>query len=37
MSYIEFKLMKAAALVFLAFVWGVFCGMTGRGLNGRKK
>ena len=38
MSYIEYKLWKAGVVVFLAFCWGLYCGMTGRDMaNGRKK
>jgi hypothetical protein len=33
-DYIDFVLIKAGALVFLAFVWGLFCGFTGRQLSG---
>jgi len=35
MDYIEFKLWNAGLLVFAAFVWGLYCGLTGRHLNGR--
>ena len=28
----EFMLWKAGILVFLAFIWGIYCGLTGRPL-----
>jgi hypothetical protein len=33
MDYIEFKLWKAGLLIFAAFVWGLYCGITGRPLG----
>lgn len=37
MDFIEFKFWKAVGFVALAFVWGLFCGVTRRDLNGRKR
>lgn len=36
MSYIEFVLWKSLAFVMLAFLWGLFCGLTGRNLRGQR-
>jgi hypothetical protein len=36
MTYIEAKLAWFFFMVLLAFVWGIFCGLTGRDLKGRK-
>jgi hypothetical protein len=33
MSHIDYLLWKALGLVFLAFCWGVYCGITGRPLG----
>jgi hypothetical protein len=33
MDYIEFVLWKAGALVLAAFVWGLYCGLTGQPLT----
>ena len=33
MEMSEFMLWKAGVMVALAFVWGVFCGLTGRPLS----
>lgn len=32
----EWMIWKALALVFAAFCWGVYCGFTGRPLNGQQ-
>jgi len=37
MDYIEFKFWKLGALILAAFVWGIFCGVTGRPLTGRRR
>jgi hypothetical protein len=34
MEFTEFMLWKAGALVLAAFVWGIFCELTGRSLGG---
>lgn len=34
MDYITWVILKFLGLVFLAFVWGIFCGFTGRNLRG---
>lgn len=36
MTYIELMLWKLFAIVVIAFVWGLLCGLTGRDLRGRK-
>lgn len=33
MDYIEFRIWKLVALGVLVFVWGIFCGVTGRPLE----
>jgi hypothetical protein len=33
MDYIEFKLWKAGLFVLAAFIWGIWCGITGRSLD----
>ena len=33
MTHIEYVLWKALALVVLAFIWGIYCGVTGRPLG----
>lgn len=33
MSYIEYMLWKAGILMVLAFLWGLFCGLTGRSMQ----
>ena len=35
MEHIDYLLLKAAVLVVLAFAWGIYCGATGRELNGK--
>jgi hypothetical protein len=35
MEFSEYLLLKAIALVVLAFAWGVYCGIKGLDLNGR--
>ena len=37
LEYIDYMLWKALALVFVAFCWGVFCGLKGLNLNGQPK
>jgi hypothetical protein len=34
-DFLDYMLWKAIVLVVLAFVWGIFCGWNGLGLNGR--
>lgn len=34
-DYETYLLWKAGAVLVAAFVWGLFCGLTGRQLNGR--
>lgn len=36
MEFSDYMLWKALALVALAFLWGIYCGWTGRELNGQK-
>lgn len=36
MDYTDWLLLKAGALALAAFVWGVYCGATGRPLSGRR-
>lgn len=37
MDYLDYMLAKAAVMIALAFVWGVFCGFTGRNLRGQRQ
>lgn len=38
MDYIDWLIGKAIALTVLAFVWGLYCGLTGRSLgSGRQE
>lgn len=37
MDYLDYMLAKAAVMIVLAFVWGVFCGFTGRNLRGQRQ
>ena len=34
MSFTDYMVVKLLVMVFLAFCWGVFCGITGRNLRG---
>ena len=34
MEFTDYMLWKAGAMVLAAFVWGVYCGLTGRELSG---
>ena len=36
MEYLDYMLWKLAGMALLAFVWGVFCGITGRNLRGER-
>ena len=36
MDLTDYMLWKLAVLTVLAFVWGMFCGLTGRSLSGEK-
>jgi hypothetical protein len=36
MEISDYMLWKAIGLCALVFIWGVYCGMTGRELTGRK-
>lgn len=33
MSYLEYKIAKAALVLLAALVWGIYCGFTGRPLS----
>lgn len=33
----EFLLIKAGVIFFLAFEWGLYCGLTGRSLSGESE
>lgn len=33
MDFIEFKMWKLGALAGVAFLWGIYCGFTGRDLT----
>jgi hypothetical protein len=37
MEISDYMLWKALGLCVLVFVWGVYCGATGRSLSGRKE
>lgn len=37
MSFLDYLLIKAALFIGAAFVWGIFCGLTGRSLSGARR
>lgn len=37
MDFLDYKLGKLALFVVLAGAWGLYCGLTGRDLTGRRK